>query len=155
MLHGKKGFERIVWSFKNVLKDPLTWLFLDLAPGSDVIRKHHPVTRASMAKVNHLDNLKVPLLHPPEKSISTFRDEFSDYALNLQEWLALISIESPRVMVGDEIDPYLSRYDVEQDLTVPEAKIVKVKWKGMLPARWIAQLFAVCMLVTLPNSDAA
>ncbi|KAI9773204.1 MAG: hypothetical protein M1839_002212 [Geoglossum umbratile] len=145
MLHSKKGFERIVWSFKNVLKDPLTWLFLDLAQGGDAIKKHHPATRVSMPKVNHLGNLKVPILNPPERSLSTFRDEFCDYALNLQEWLALVSIESPRITVEDKIDPFLSRYDVEQDLVLPEAKIVRVKWKGMLPAHWIAQLFAICI----------
>ena len=27
MLHGKKGFERIVWAFKNVLNQAVTWLF--------------------------------------------------------------------------------------------------------------------------------
>lgn len=29
MLHGKKGFERIVWAFKNVLVSAVTWLFYD------------------------------------------------------------------------------------------------------------------------------
>lgn len=29
MLHGKKGFERVVWAAKNVLKRSLTWLFYD------------------------------------------------------------------------------------------------------------------------------
>ena len=29
MLHGKKGFERIVWAFKNVLNHSVTWLFYD------------------------------------------------------------------------------------------------------------------------------
>lgn len=32
MLHGKKGFERIVWAFKNVLNQSLAWLFCDLDP---------------------------------------------------------------------------------------------------------------------------
>ena len=30
MLHGKKGFDRIVYAFKNVITDPVTWLFTDL-----------------------------------------------------------------------------------------------------------------------------
>ena len=30
MLHGKKGFERLVWAFKNVLNHSVTWLFHDL-----------------------------------------------------------------------------------------------------------------------------
>lgn len=29
MLHGKKGFERIVWAFKNVINHSVTWLFHD------------------------------------------------------------------------------------------------------------------------------
>lgn len=29
MLHGKKGFERIVWAFKNVLNQSVTWLIYD------------------------------------------------------------------------------------------------------------------------------
>jgi ribonuclease P/MRP protein subunit RPP40 len=31
MLHGKKGFDRIVYAFKNVLTASVTWLFSDLA----------------------------------------------------------------------------------------------------------------------------
>lgn len=30
MQHGKKGFERIIWAFKNVLNESLAWLFVDL-----------------------------------------------------------------------------------------------------------------------------
>ena len=29
MVHGKKGFERIVWAFKHVLNASVTWLFCD------------------------------------------------------------------------------------------------------------------------------
>ena len=35
MLHGKKGFERIVWAFKNVLNHPVTWLFHDFTSNSE------------------------------------------------------------------------------------------------------------------------
>ena len=35
MLHGKKGFERIVWAFKNVLNHSMTWLFHDFTSHSD------------------------------------------------------------------------------------------------------------------------
>ena len=34
MRHGKKGFDKIVWAFKNVLSQPLDWLFCDLDPTS-------------------------------------------------------------------------------------------------------------------------
>jgi ribonucleases P/MRP protein subunit RPP40 len=29
MVHGKRGFERIVWAAKNILNQPATWLFYD------------------------------------------------------------------------------------------------------------------------------
>lgn len=29
MLHGKKGFDRVVWAFKNVLNSAVTWIFHD------------------------------------------------------------------------------------------------------------------------------
>ena len=35
MLHGKKGFERIVWAFKNVLNSTVTWLFHDCEVGRE------------------------------------------------------------------------------------------------------------------------
>ena len=31
MQHGKKGFDRIVWAFKNVLSESVTWLFYDFS----------------------------------------------------------------------------------------------------------------------------
>src|SRR5271155_1891455 len=34
MLHGKKGFDRLVWAAKNVLNESLTWLVCDMQPGS-------------------------------------------------------------------------------------------------------------------------
>ena len=35
MLHGKKGFDRIVYAFKNVLTTPVTWLFNDLGTAGE------------------------------------------------------------------------------------------------------------------------
>jgi hypothetical protein len=35
MLHGKKGFERIVWAFANVLTQSMAWLFYDLEDTPD------------------------------------------------------------------------------------------------------------------------
>lgn len=31
MLHGKKGFERLLYACKNVLSQPVTWLFCNLS----------------------------------------------------------------------------------------------------------------------------
>jgi hypothetical protein len=38
MLHGKKGFDRVVYAFKNVLTTPVTWLFHDLGTKGIVMK---------------------------------------------------------------------------------------------------------------------
>ena len=30
MVHGKRGFDRIVYAFKNILTNPVTWLFTNI-----------------------------------------------------------------------------------------------------------------------------
>ena len=35
MVHGKKGFERIIWAFKNVLNNAVTWLFYNFDAKQD------------------------------------------------------------------------------------------------------------------------
>ncbi len=35
MVHGKKGFERIVWASKNALGGAVNWLFHDLSDEID------------------------------------------------------------------------------------------------------------------------
>lgn len=41
MLHGKKGFERIVWAFANVLTQSMAWLFQDLQSNSGLDEGDH------------------------------------------------------------------------------------------------------------------
>lgn len=41
MLHGKKGFERIVWAFANVLTQSMAWLFHDLESNSGLDEGDH------------------------------------------------------------------------------------------------------------------
>ena len=47
MLHGKKGFERIVWAFKNVLNHSVAWLFYDLGSESGGISQSRPYLLSS------------------------------------------------------------------------------------------------------------
>jgi ribonuclease P/MRP protein subunit RPP40 len=39
MLHGKKGFERIVWAVKNVLNQSVTWLLCDPASNGTILEQ--------------------------------------------------------------------------------------------------------------------
>ena len=60
MVHGKKGFERIVWAAKNVLQDAVTWLFHDFDLKADnekagKIARGFP-SRESCGKLTRTDN---------------------------------------------------------------------------------------------------
>lgn len=176
MLHGKKGFERIVWAFKNVLNGAVTWLFYDFGTKNDVcstasrkktlltsciwvesatqgfslplfalgtspLSKHHPVTAAS----GPLSVRTAPLAIPDSLNSNDFEawstDDLEDHALQISEWLGLVSLQSPRVHHDDQIDPYLCRYSKPDGDPPRTKKLVLLSWSGLIPAEWLRQLF--------------
>ncbi|KAI9840054.1 MAG: hypothetical protein M1819_000247 [Sarea resinae] len=122
MLHGKKGFERIVWAFKNVLTQPVTWLFCDLNESrkadstSNAISRHHPVTKICTPEVVNAFEALVPDLRPPRRHENLSDLDFSIFATELHEWLGLCNLESPRLHPNDQdqTDPYLSSRELRK-----------------------------------------
>lgn len=175
MVHGKKGFERIVWAFKNVLNDAVTWLFYDLnakrsvsanqscryspghlavrgwsprgvglpqpASGSSALSKHHPVTIAC-----EMHSVSSALTNIPDSLNSKSAEPWGvgsnqDHALNIIEWLGLVSLQSPRIHRDDEIDPYLCRHSNPDEGHVSTGRLVVSQISGFIPAEWLRQLF--------------
>lgn len=86
--------------------------------------------------------MSIPRLNLPLSSRAPDEEDFADHAVDLYEWLSLITLESPRVSVYDKIDPYLSRYAPPD--AAPEAKtvaLVKVTWEGFLCQQWAHGVF--------------
>lgn len=165
MLHGKKGFERIVWAFRNVFTESVAWLFCDLASesndlpkgsifkrnkalyGSDMrkdientpLQKHQPqIVECDMACISHRE-----VLVPPSQmdiTESTPNEDVQEYYNALSEWLAMVALESPRVTANDTIDPYLSRYSVPDADDSNPTNLISLKWHGFINSRWITQL---------------
>ena len=152
MLHGKKGFERLIYAAKNVLNQSMVWLFCDLnsnkgPDGSSAIGKHHP----TIMEGNPTDSDFQHILIPPISQV------FSDFgaatgsdtvnteaAYEVTEWLGLVVLQSPRVLRGDNIDSYLSRYVVpEGSIQVSSVRIIN--WQGLISARWVTEMLNVCM----------
>jgi ribonucleases P/MRP protein subunit RPP40 len=152
MLHGKKGFERLVYAAKNVLNQSMVWLFCDLNPnkdpeGSSAIGKHHP----TIMEGNPTDSNFQHVLTPP------FSQVFSDFnattvpdtinaeaAYEIIEWLGLVVLRSPRVLHDDNIDSYLSRYVVpEGSIQVSSVRIIN--WQGLIGAKWVTEMLNRCM----------
>jgi ribonucleases P/MRP protein subunit RPP40 len=142
MVRGKKGFDRIVYAFTQVLNHSLTWLFVDLEPSNDgtpPIAQHHPQVLEMKPSVRRIANAVVPIMRS--------RDVISDptYQEQLLEWLGLVFIDSPRIRADDDIDPYLCRYQLPESLgngyqdTEPR-ELVHVRWQGLLTSQFVTEL---------------
>ena len=58
MVRGKKGFQRIIWAFQNVLDQRLNWLFFDLKgpnDGSGPIAELQPKAQEVTPQINTLE----------------------------------------------------------------------------------------------------
>ncbi|KAJ5659528.1 hypothetical protein N7507_005979 [Penicillium longicatenatum] len=147
MLHGKKGFDRIVWSFKNVLNQSMSWLFCDLesTPGqnndSKPIQSHSPQWLKCAPLRNRMDRIVVPPLSGlVAKDMPEIEQQEACGALS--EWIALVQMRSPRVAVDDDVDPYLSRYSVPDSDKSSVSDLISLKWHGLISPNWAIQLFA-------------
>ncbi|KAL9604491.1 MAG: hypothetical protein Q9219_000456 [cf. Caloplaca sp. 3 TL-2023] len=150
MVHGKRGFERIVWAFKNVLNQAVTWLFYDfdakraaLACGKPpVLSRHHPATRPVVPQSITTATISIPnALNADAASWSSA--EFEDQAIEISEWLSLVSLQSPRVRQDDHIDPYLCRYSKPNGDPANDKHLVVKQWSGLIPAPWLRHMFIV------------
>lgn len=68
---------------------------------------------------------------------------FEQWATDFYEWLGLVSLESPRVLQADSIDPFLSRYRVPQAQEQDENRVtnmISLTWRGLIPRAWIREL---------------
>ncbi|KAK6363669.1 hypothetical protein TWF730_001089 [Orbilia blumenaviensis] len=170
MVHGKKAFDRLVWSFENVFKQQNAWLFCDLnqeaidpssPPPEPTLKGLTPPTvlRIAAPTITHPSNpIKLATFtHKPPTGKPTDYDRaiFFDWITSLHEWLALVSINSDRLNVTDSIDPLLSRYEPpidEDDTSSPvTGKISKVSWRGFIPAEYILKIFNIIQEVVPHN----
>ena len=178
MLHGKKGFERIVWAFKHVMNDAVAWLFYDLEgeESSTVLEKsskhsHYPLSLCEQIKADYRGCVLAPSPlskhHPITKTRQVIRDPTAevfmpgsfelateagtpaeigeDWAVEVDEWLSLISLQSPRIEQGDSIDPYLCRYPKPDADGATTARLVCLRWSGFIPGQWLRHFFVILM----------
>jgi ribonucleases P/MRP protein subunit RPP40 len=146
MVHGKKGFERIVRAFTDVLNQPLAWLFVDLDNHeieSGPIMKHHPQIKVAQQQIGHMSDVVVPIVYNKKIIADPLYEE------QLLEWLGLVSIESPRVRQKDDIDRYLCRYDApeafmaEDQMDAVPQTVIHLRWHGFAAAKFIQGIWLV------------
>lgn len=167
MLHGKKGFDRLVSACQHVLTKSITWLFCRLsegeqcarslymtsakycaAPAKDPLEKYFPVRYTSAPGIIPHLKTKLPALKVPTAMHSdSNRLEFDEFSVDIYEWLSLIRLQSPRVAAGDDVDRYISTY-VPPGLIedVRQASLCKMTWEGFMPASWTQYVLAEIVL---------
>ncbi|RYO93524.1 hypothetical protein DL764_007973 [Monosporascus ibericus] len=156
MLHGKKGFDRLVYACKKVFSSPTSWLFCNLSknPSPDPLAKHYQVRYTSAPGFDEDLAVAIPTLMPPQAVLERNNKlELDEYATDVYEWLSLIRLGSPRILASDKVDPYLSTYAVPGGAEdVSEGRLCKVSWEGFISSAWTRQLLADIILA-LPSKS--
>ena len=148
MVRGKKGFERILWAFRNVLNHTVSWLFYDLKGTTDepaAISVHEPKVRKVEPVTETMDAVIVPEI-PQDMQ----QDDY-EIATDLLEWTSLALCGSPRIQQHDDIDPYLSRYHVPETTSqrataeASTVNLVKISWHGFIPSIFAKDIFLAAL----------
>ena len=146
MVRGKKGFERIVWAFKNVFNYSLAWLFYDLKGtnyGQGPIAAHTPSVKTVEPTISRIEGVLVP------RFPGSITEDDQEDAIEMLEWLSLTMLGSPRVQQSDEMDSYLSRYRVslsgsgEQFAKIED--VVVLRWHGFIPSTFATKILLAAM----------
>lgn len=157
MLHGKKGFERIVRAAQDVLIGDLEWVFADLArsdPSAESpIKKFHPFEYEVDPSVNMLEDAVIPDM----PSMGTSFD--LNYAEEMLEWIGLACAKSPRICKHDEVDSFLCRYQgpqtarelVGSDTQTQEKPLglVHLRWRGLGSPKWVKDVFSIAEKISI------
>lgn len=142
MVSGKKAFERLQWAFKNVLTDSLAWLFYDLrspAENKGALAAHAPLIKTLTPQTETLENVLCP-------SPQNLKDDQREQAAEYLEWLTLTMARSPRVLKGDEIDPFLCRYRPAGESEGAECRnLVLYQWRGFVPAPFVMRVLLAAL----------
>ncbi|KAF1956239.1 hypothetical protein CC80DRAFT_413497 [Byssothecium circinans] len=147
MVHGKKGFSRLEWACKNVLNQSLTWLFYNFNPtskeslpaGREPISKHQPFIHNIIPTITHLPKTLIPDLIVSD--LPSLYDHHN--ALDLYEYINMLSLASPRVSAHDSIHPHLSRYEVSSlvDKRCRTKDLVRVRWRGLISPLFVREIY--------------
>ena len=102
------------------------------------IAKHYPVPHICSPHLATSQAVLVPNLAHSHRASSYY--ELEHWSLETYEWLSLVAAGSPRVLRGDTVDPFLSRYQVPDANAEKSLNLVTLTWIGLIPATWIRAL---------------
>lgn len=139
MREGKKGFERLRLAAREVFGGRRAWLgVVRGGAGREVFEGLAPEWRGGVALERGDGAWKVPV------GLLTGREGLADEedAWALVEWADLVALGSSRVMDGDLVDEFVSRYEVpgDADGATVVGGVTVLRWAGLLSNRWVLDL---------------
>ncbi|KAI8243611.1 Ribonuclease P protein subunit p40 [Colletotrichum sp. SAR 10_96] len=147
-------FYRVTMTLGQVLDGAFFTEYIKRAPSPEPLEQYFPTRyTCEPSVVTDCQVQMAPLTVPSEVIESGDRPSLEDYATETYEWLSLIRLQSPRVAAGDNIDPYLSRYQTPTPLdsaSLPHDKICKITWQGFFTPAWVRSVL-ITALVALPS----
>ncbi|KAK3379235.1 ribonuclease P 40kDa subunit-domain-containing protein [Lasiosphaeria ovina] len=153
MSRGHKGFDRLVYASKNALNASTVWLFCNMAsttPDPDPLSQHFPSGYTCNPRVMRDVSVIIPPLNPQlDSTILGPIEDFESFATEIYEWLSLVRLQSPRIQLGDQIDPYLCRYQIPGP-SEQGSKICKISWQGFISPSWAREIL-VDVISALPS----
>lgn len=168
MQHGKRGFDRLVYGCKAIAEQSLNWICVLKNPcisGTIQISLIHAniyIANKStlLDKFPHTKVTSVPTVPPTVQLQSAVSQSSGDLfgedqrgnrgemATELYEWLSLVRLGSPRILPGDNIDPYISRYSLPE-CQGGQTAVQRISWEGLLSSSWVSDL-ASALFETCP-----
>ncbi|BFZ64885.1 hypothetical protein YB2330_006038 [Saitoella coloradoensis] len=152
MVAGKKGFERLRWSFtETLLSVPVRFTFAlaNPTPESIALLTTHLCPGTALTTVepiirNPPQALAVPSFTPPE-GCTLGDDYWKEWALELHEWIALAQLGSGRLWDAGtgRIDPYYSTYaPPPPNPSSPLTPLTHISYMGgLIPTTVITEIF--------------
>lgn len=67
------------------------------------------------------------------------KEDVEEHAIDIYEWISLARLQSPRIASNDNIDAYLSRYQVPSR-SGPDIDMWKISWCGFIDPIWFREL---------------
>lgn len=118
-------------------------------PIPDPLVQFTPTNCVAKPAISDSIEAKLPELKPPvEFLVPAARDDFETFATEIYEWLSLVRLESPRVNPTDNIDPFLSRYQVPGE---QRTNVRVITWEGFLAPSWSRKML-IDIITTLPTN---
>ncbi|QUC23180.1 uncharacterized protein UV8b_07421 [Ustilaginoidea virens] len=143
----EKANERLMRACETILSRSLNWMVCEIS-GSGLASDTLKNFDSRLKKRTVLPNISQSIVASPDPVLadiktwsSTKQQDHEQKALDLYEWLSLVSLESALVKTGNVTDSFLSRYqhnsrDADQD----QIKVCVISWSGLIGSTWFHNL---------------